>query len=444
MTRLVLLALLGLMLPPPTLAGELPVFKERLDNGLTLLVRENPSAPVVAVSLLVRMGSRWETPQNAGISNFVQAVIVKGTRKRDGGEIAETIAGLGGKLSANGDTDYSEIRGTALARFWRELLGLTAELALEPALLRDQAEGERAFLVARIQKREDNPTTRAFDSFYAKLYGAHQYGLATLGTRQSLARIDHPAIVAWYRRFYRPERMVLAFSGQAPAAEVVAEARRLFAALPAGAGPATDPALRPPTPAGGRTVIEQQAQQTQILMGSLAPRVADRDYAAVKLLSTVLGGGLAGRLFVELRDKQGLAYTVSAFFDPYRDPGSFLVYMGTAPENGARAERALAREIERVRTARVSGEELRRAKAYLLGTFAMDRRTNARQAWYLAFFEIEGVRYDFPARYRTAVEAVTADDLLRVARTYLKPITTVILRPPDKREPGRESTRERR
>src|SRR5439155_25083671 len=290
MTRLILLALLGLMLPPTTLAGELPVVKDRLDTGLTLLVRENPSAAVVAVSLLVRMGSRWETPQIAGISNFVQAVIVKGTTKRNGGEIAEAIAGLGGKLSANGDTDYSEIRGTALARFWRELLGLTAELALEPALLPDRAERERDFLVARLQKREDNPTTRAFDTFFAKLYGAHPYALPTLGTRQSLARIDHQAIVAWYRRFYRPERMVLAFSGQAPAAEVVAEARRLFAALPPATAPAIDPLLPAPTRAGGRSVTAQPAQQTQILMGSLAPRVGDRDYAAVKLLSTVLGG----------------------------------------------------------------------------------------------------------------------------------------------------------
>jgi len=395
-------------------------------------VRENPSAPVVAVSLLVRMGSRWETAQNAGISNYLQAAIVKGTTKRDGGAIAEMIAGLGGKLSASGDTDYSEIRGSALARFWRELVGLTAELALSPALRPDQVEGEREYLVERVQKREDNPATRAFDTFFAGLYGPHPYGLSALGTREALGRIDHPAIVDWYRAFYRPERMVLAVSGQAPASEVVAEIKRLFGSMPAGQGPASDAPLAPPSPSGGRTVIEQQAQQAQILMGSLAPRVEDRDYAAVKLLSTVLGGGLAGRLFVELRDRQALAYTVSAFFDPLRDPGSFVVYMGTAPENAARAEQALAAQIERVRSERVSDEELSRAKAYLLGTFAMDRRTNARQAWYLAFFETVGVGHEFPVRYRTAVEGVTADDLLRVARAYLNPLTTVVLQPPAK------------
>ncbi len=429
MRRLFPGALAALVLAAPAAAGELPVVRERLDNGLTLLVRANPAAPVVAASLLVRMGTRWETAADGGLSNFVQAVMVTGTAKRNGGEIAEAITGLGGRLSANGDTDYSEIRGTALARFWRELLGLTAELALEPAFQPDQVQAQRDFLLARAQKRRDNPPTHAFDVFFAMLYGTHPYGLPTLGTPESLARIDPAAIVAWYRRFYRPERMVLAVSGQVPAAEVMAEARRLFGGLPRG-GTGDDASLAPPKPAGGRTVVEQTSQQTQILVGSLAPRVADRDYAAVKLLGTVLGGGQAGRLFVELRDKQALAYTVAAFFDPLREPGSFLVYVNTAPGNAARAEEALRREIERIRAEPVSAPELLRAKAYLLGSYEMDRRTNARQAWYLAFFETIGVGYDFPTRYRAAVEAVTVEDLLRVARSYLHPLTTVVLGPP--------------
>ena len=432
MRRLLPGALAALVLAAPAAAGELPVVRERLDNGVTLLVRANPAAPVVAVSLLVRMGTRWETAADGGLSNFVQAVMVTGTAKRNGGEIAEAITGLGGRLSANGDTDYSEIRGTALARFWRELLGLTAELALEPAFQPDQVQAQRDFLLARVQKRRDNPPTHAFDVFFATLYGTHPYGLPTLGTPESLARIDQAAIVAWYRRFYRPERMVLGVSGQVPAAEVTAEARRLFGGLPRG-GTGDDAPLAAPKPAGGRTVVEQASQQTQILVGSLAPRVADRDYAAVKLLGTVLGGGQAGRLFVELRDKQALAYTVAAFFDPLREPGSFLVYMNTAPGNAARAEEALRREIERIRAERVSAPELLRAKAYLLGTYEMDRRTNARQAWYLAFFATIGVGYDFPTGYRAAVEAVTVEDLLRVARSYLHPLTTVVLGPPPAR-----------
>ncbi len=415
-------------LPRPAGAAA-DVTRERFDNGFTVLVRENPLAPVVAVALLVRMGSRWERAENAGISNFVHAVMVKGTARRSGSDLAEAIAGLGGKLSASGDVDYSGIQASALARFWRELLGLTAELALQPKLDPAEVDGEREWLLSRIQRQRDNPAARTFDALYAAVFGAHPYGLPALGTPQSLKRIDHPAIVAWYREFYRPERMVLAVSGQIRAPEVVAEARRLFGALPRG-GEVAAPRNPAPSPGARRLVVEHPAQQAQIVAGGLAPSLADADHAAVKVLATVLGGGMAGRLFAELRDKEALAYTANAFYEPVREPGVLVLYLGTAPENVARAEPALGREIERVRTQPVSADELKRAKGFLLGNYAMDRRTNARQAWYLAFYEIEGVGGDFPERYRVAVEAVTAADVMRVAQRSLAAPTLVVLRPP--------------
>ena len=220
-------ALLVALVAAPA-AGADGVRVERLDNGFTVLVRENAVAPVVALCLLVRMGTRWETPDNAGISNFLQAVMVTGTARRSGGELADAVTALGGKLSASGDLDYSEIRASALARFWRELLELTAELALQPKLAPAEVDRERAWLIRRVQRRFDNPVSRAFDGFYGLVYGAYPYALPTLGTPESLPRIDHAAIVERYRAFYRPERMVLAVSGQVPASDVVAEVKRLF------------------------------------------------------------------------------------------------------------------------------------------------------------------------------------------------------------------------
>jgi predicted Zn-dependent peptidase len=406
--------------------------RERLGNGFTVLVRENPVAPVVAVSLFVRVGTRWEQPAVAGLSNFTDAVMVKGTTRRSGSDLAQTIAALGGKISATGEVDYSEIRATALARYWRDLLALTAELALEPKFEPDEVTREREWLQGRVQKRRDNAPARAFDEFFAALYGAHPYAIPVLGTRESLARIDHATIVAHYRAFYRPERMVLAVSGQVVTAEVLAEARRLFGGLPAGAA-APDLAIPPPAAEARRVVIEQPAQQAQILVGGLAPSLDHPDHAAVKVLSVILGGGMAGRLFVELRDRRGLAYTANAYYDPVGDAGALVLYLGTAPENAARAEEGLLREVERVRQELVTPAELRRAQSYLLGRYAMDRRTNERQAWYLAFYDVEGVGQDYPERYRRAVEAVSAADVLRAARTYLARLTTVVLAPPPSR-----------
>lgn len=405
-----------------------PTTQERLDNGLLVLVRENPLAPVVAITLMIEMGTRWESPENAGISNFVHAVMVKGTTKRGGGELAEAVSALGGKISASGDVDYSEVRASALARFWRELLGFTAELALSPALSPEEVEVERDWLSSRVQKRRDSPNDRAFDELYAALYGTHPYALPILGTEESLKRIKHPDIVQWYSRFYRPNRMKLAISGQVKASEVMAEVRRLFGAMPAG-GSVADAPIPPPTPMARRIAVEQPAQQAQILVAGVAPRMSDRDHAAVKVLANVLGGGMAGRLFAELRDKQALAYTASAFYDSVREPGALILYLGTAPANVTRAEEALRKEIERIRSEPVGADELARAKGYLLGNYTMDRRTNGRQAWYFAFYETEGVGQKFPDQYRKAVEAVTPADVLRVARTYLSAPTVVVLRP---------------
>src|SRR4029078_12938278 len=182
-------------------------------------------------------------------------------------------------------------------------------------------------------RRHDNAPARAFDAFYAALYGSHPYALPSLGTRESLTRIDHAALLACTRAFYRPERMILAVSGQVSAAEVVAEARRLFGGMPGATmppdptvprTPPTSPPQRtvpPPRPSSGRKVIDAPAQQTQILVGGLAPSLDHPDHAAVKVLATILGGGMAGRLFVELRDRSALAYTAASYYEPVREPG---------------------------------------------------------------------------------------------------------------------------
>jgi zinc protease len=405
-----------------------PVRQMRLPNGFTVIVRENPVAPVVALSLQIRMGTRWETVDTAGISNFLMAVMVKGTTKRSGSDLAEAVAALGGKISAQGEADYSEIRATALSRFWRELLGLTAELALEPRLAPEEVDRERDWLLSRVQRRLDNAPSRAFDELYALLYLPHPYGLPVLGTRQSLPRIDHAAIVARYRRFFRPDSMVLTMSGQVNADEAIAEIQRLFGPMPSGDA-AGEPSNPPPSQSARRRVIEQPAQQSQILVGGLAPALDHPDHATVKVLSTILGGGMAGRLFAELRDKRALAYSATSFYEPVKEAGALVLYLGTTPETAAQAEQALLAEVARIQREVVSDEELRRAKRFLLGRYAMDRRTNERQAWYLAFYDIERVGASYPTRYRLAVEAVTANDVRRAAQTYLGTLTTIVLGP---------------
>jgi zinc protease len=405
--------------------------RSRLTNGMTILVRENPAAPVVAMSLMVKMGTRWETRGTAGISNFLQIMVVRGTETLDGTQIVEAADRMGGSIESYGDADFSEIAATALDRHWAEMLDLVADVALRPSLPDGTLRAVRDFLVRQIRNRSEKPFDAALDTLLARTFGDNPYAWEPTGLKESLERVDRAALIAHYRRHYVPGGMVLAVSGKVNTADVLARAERLFGALPSAPVPAPN-AVRAPAPSAAREVLKVPGAQAQVFMGALAPAMTDPDFAAMKLVSTVLGGGLAGRFFSELRDKQALAYT-TATQEPMRvDPGYFLALLGTAPDNVTRAEPALRGQLDRIRREPVTDEELRVAKAYLLGSLAMDRRTNARQTWYLAGLEAQGVGPEYLDRYTAQVKTVTAADLQRAAGRYLAALITVVVEPPSK------------
>ena len=426
---LVVLVLLGATGMAQAAPAPPALTRQVLPNGLTVIVRQDPSVGVMAASLQVRAGSLFETPETAGITNFLHRVMVRGTSRYSALQLTEAIEDLGGSLDASGDVEYGEVRGSALARNWEPLLRLVAEVALRPTLPGDEIERERRLIQNALQTRGDIPFQRAFDSLLHDLYGPHPYAWPSIGRRESIARIDRTALRGHYAAIYRLDRMVLAVSGHVESARVTRAAQRLFRAEPSSGAPV------PPSPADatarlGRRVVERSVQQAQVLVGYLGPSLTEPDYAALRVLGTVLGGGMSGRLFTELRDARGLAYSVGTL-GTYRTGPSFLVtYLGTAPPNAPAAEAGVLGEIERIRNEPVTERELARAKAYLLGHLAMDRRTNARHAWYLAFFEITGGGWDFPERFGRAVEAVTVADVARVAGQYLTRPTVVVVQPP--------------
>ena len=234
MTRiaLALVVLIGLASP---VAADVVVVRRALPNGMTVLVREDPDVGVVAASLQVRAGSLFETEETAGITNFVQRVLLRGTEKRSALGIVEATEELGGSLETSGEVESAEIRGAAIARQWEPLLGLLAEVALEATFPATEIERERRLLLGQLQTRADNPFPRAFDTALRDLYGSHPYAWPALGRRESVAQISREALVAHYRSIYRPDRMVLAVSGNVPRAAVLAAAERLFRRLPSAA-----------------------------------------------------------------------------------------------------------------------------------------------------------------------------------------------------------------
>lgn len=405
-----------------------PVARYVLPNGVRLLVREDPSVGVVAVSLQVRAGSRFEGPQTAGLTNLLHRAMLRGAAGRGAEQIVEAAELIGGSIDASGDVEYAEVRGTALARHWKSLLELIADVALTPTLDPNEVAKERRLVLSQLRTRADTPFPFAYDALLAELYGSHPYARPALGRREAVARLGAAELSAYHRAIYRPDALVLAVSGRVQRDEVRQLAGRLFAGLAPGT-PAAMPASPPPVANGARRLIERRAEQAQVMVGFLAPGLGDRDHAAGKVLAALLGGGMSGRLFVELREAQGLAYSVGMLGPNRTGAAPLVAYLGTARENIAAAEAGILRELDRVRAGGFTAAEVERAKAYVLGAQAIDRRTNARHAWYLAFFEVVGAGWDFPERYARAVESVTLDDVRALGRRVLSRPTVVVLQP---------------
>ena len=429
--RWLLLTLVALTLPAPSVAAQGPAIERHvLPNGLVVLVREDPAVGVVAASLVVRSGSAFESAETAGVTNFMQRALLRGTKRHSRQSLFEAVEELGGALDASGDVDYSELTGTAIARHWEALLALLADVALEPTFPDAEIEKERALIVGQLQSRADEPFPRAFDAALVDVYGSHPYAWPRLGRAHSVARLPREALLERYAAAYRADRMVLAVAGGVPRRRVIAAAERLFKSLPSGASrdvrPATDV-----VPRGERRLVERDARQAQVLVGFLAPPLTHPDYAPMRVLGAVLGGGMSSRLFVELRDRRGLAYSTGVLTTSRTGPALFLPYIGTAPANSEAAVAGVLAEVDRIRRDAVEDRELARAKAWLLGNLAMDRRTSARHAWYLAYYELVGGGWDWPERFARAVDAVTVADLTRVADRYLARPTIIVLRPAD-------------
>jgi len=404
------------------------VAREVLPNGMTLIVGENPTAPVVALTLLVAVGSRDETVETNGVTALLGRVLLKGTRTRSALEIAGAAEDAGGAIESAADQEYSELRARGLAGHWQTLLGLVHDVATAPTLATEEIERERDALLAQIRGLEDQPFQVANRLLNRAVFGRQGYGLPTSGEAETVRGLARADLARHYEASWTPERMVLSVSGQVRADEVLAEAARLFGGVRRGS---RAPGGAPLTARPRATRVEERrpAEQAQVLMGFLAPPIGEHEYVATKVLNALLGGGMSSRLFRVLRDEQGLAYAVGSFYPTRREMGRIVIHIGTAPGNAAAAEAGVSREVDRLQAEPVPEDELVRGRAFLQGSFALDLRGNARQSFYRGFFELLGVGHGFLARYPGLIEAVGSSEVQRVAQRYLVEPAVVVVGP---------------
>lgn len=393
------------------------ISRSELDNGTTLIVKENPESEVVAFHGMLRGGAR--AAHKAGLADLVSRVVMKGTDSRTAEALAQEIESSGISLSVSADEDYISVTGKGFEADLPRLLVILRDLFYNATLSQEEIDKERGRMLREILISRDQPSGVAFEQARLALFPNHPYGDVGKRIERDLPKIARKDVVEFYRTHFRPELLTLAVVGNVRTRDVGAMVHDLFP-TPSGSSPKLNLPKDQRDLAEPRVVrTPKETAQTWVVRGYRVPGIESEDYAALKVATSVLGHGLSGRLFVNLRERRGLAYTTSAMYESRADTTGFYLYIGTDPRNTRAVREGFDAEMERLRTERISGEELKEAKNKFIGAFDLSHEGNAGQAFYLAFYELMGRGFQFDEAYTGLIEQVTAEDVQRVARKYL-------------------------
>ena len=401
-----------------------PLLRDELPSGGVLLIKEERAVPLVALRAAWQGGLRAEDASNAGINMLLARLVSKGTQTRGPERLVREMETMGGSIGGNAGRNSFGLRAEFLSRHLREGFDIFAEAIAAPAFDPEEVQRERTLQIDELRSREDNPAGVAFLLFGETLYRRHPYRFDTLGTESSVARLE-PGILSRYRaQQYPPGALTISVVGDVDPAEVREQVLRRFTSAPGARAPIA-PIQEEPPEAPRFAVKKLDKAQAHLVLGFPGARLSDAARWPLEVLSAVLSGQ-GGRLFVELRDKRSLAYSVTSFSMEGLDPGYFAVYIGCGPGKVQEALDGIRNELKRVREEPVGDAELERARNHLIGTHAISLQRNSARAAVYAFDECYGLGADASARYAANVAAVTAEDILATAQRLLMPSREVI------------------
>ena len=401
-----------------------------LANGITLVVVENQAADIISGRFFFKgAGTVVEQPNKAGLANLVSAVMTKGTENLSALEIAEKIESIGAGFGTDASTDYFSLSLKTVSADFRPMLNLLGEIVRSPVFPESEVELERKLTLQSIRSQKEQPFSVAFNQLRQQMYPSHPYGISVLGTEASVSNLTREDLQQYHRTYFRPDNLVISLSGRITPAQAIELISAVFGDWNRPEQPLKNTSLASPTLNPSQQEIVQDTQQSIVMLGYLGTKVNLQEYPVLKLISTYLGNGLSSRLFVELREKRGLAYDVSAFFPTRLDTAPFITYMGTAPANTEIALEGLSTEVERLTKETLSDSEIQGAKNKLLGQYALGKQTNGEIAQTYGWYETLGLGVEFDRTFQAAIPPITAQQLREVATKYLSQPYISIVRP---------------
>ena len=392
--------------------------KTVLENGMTLIVKEVHSNPTVAFYATFPGGLRFEERAKNGVGSFTVGMLTRGTVKMTREELSKELEDMAGGVGGFSGWNSTGASGKFLSMFFDKGLATLADILMNPVFPEKEIEKLRADTLAAIARQEDNLSGYTFKLLYQELYDVHPYGMQTIGTKESISALKRDDLLNHHKSFFVPDRMVLTIVGDIDSEYAREKVSELFAGFNRGSAPLPYPPEDRPETTIEKTGAVKEKEQTHVGIGFNGTTIGNDDSYALQVMSEVLSGQ-GGRLFIELRDRKSLAYTVSAFSKEAVDPGMIGAYIATAPEKKDEAVQGLLDEFRKLRTEPVSEEELTRAKSSIIGNYEIALQSVSSQATDMANNELYGLGYGFSKIYPEKIQAVTAEDVMRVAQKYL-------------------------
>jgi predicted Zn-dependent peptidase len=396
---------------------EAAVRKTLLDNGLTLITEEMPSVRSVSIGIWLRTGSRAEKAAENGITHFLEHMVFKGTHKRTAEEIARSADSIGGHLDAFTAKECTSFSIKVLDEHLPRAFEVLADLVKDPLLRDEHVAKESQVIQEEIKMVEDTPDDLVHEIFTQSYWRNHPLGRPILGTRETVRSFNRRRLFRYFRRHYTPRNMLVAAAGNLRHGQVVDLVRQELGAVPAGrpASPERVPVASP----GIRLRRKKNLEQVHICLGAPAFPLAHPRRFACYVLNTALGGGMSSRLFQNVREKRGLAYAVFSGLSAYTDAGCLNVYAGTSSANARTVVQLIVEEFGRLKSEPLGHEELRRTKDFLKGSTLLGLESTMSRMSNLARQQMYFGRYISMDEIAREVEAVTAADVLAVARELL-------------------------
>jgi predicted Zn-dependent peptidase len=389
-----------------------------LDRGTRVVTEPLGSVRSAAIGLWIGTGSRDEDDSHAGVSHFLEHLLFKGSASYTAVEIAEIFDTFGGELNAATSRDYTLVYARVLDEHIETALDVMTDMVFAPTLA--DLDSEREVVLEEIAMIEDSPQELIFDLVTRAVFGDHPLGRPVLGSADVIAGISRRSVAAWHRRRYRAENVVVATAGSVDHDRLVELVERMAdkaAEPPARTPRARAPFVAPPPP----SLVFQPKPTEQYNVCLAAPGIArsDRRRFTASVLDGVLGGSASSRLFQEIREKRGLAYSVYSFSSQYADTGQIGIALGTREENLAECLRIIAEQVEDVAALGPQPEELARAKENLKGRIMLAMELTSNRMSRLGKSLVTDSELLSPDRILAEIEAVDAESVSRLAEVLL-------------------------